>query len=588
MSRFSLLILSLLLTIGLVYAEDAIKAGDKASILRYELGIEIDPDSHSFSAKASMEVEANGIDEVSFAFNKELVINRLTVNEKATNFTRRGNELAVSLPDHEGGNPFRIDVEYGGVTQNEEGGFKWSHIGDATYMIYESLWYPTIHGVRAPARLEIVVPAGYTAISSGELVGLEEKGDKTLYRWEDSMPVYGISFAVGKFRIKAMDFVAKKQPPTDSKPEVALRKPGEFPGVEALRKNDQLIRISCYVFEKDFYLADDCLRLSKGMLEFYVSRFGGYPFNRFSVVEMPEDFFGGHGDQGFILLQSDVLRAGSEEFIAHEIAHAWWGALISAEGGYNLLPFLGVRLQSLREPSKNQWLNEGFATYSAMMFLENKYSRERVLRSLKEARREYLRVEKDTPIFRAKEDIDSTDYRAIVYGKGAFVLHMLRYVVGEDAFDKIIDTYIQRFKGKSATIDAFEKVSEEVYGNLSWFFDSWIKTTALPDYAVDKVSVERCGGSYCTKVEVLQMGDVIKMPLDVSIRTSTGLESKRVWIEGKKAYVEFVSISAPEAVELDPDYWVLEKERANNIKALDHFSIAGLKALVDSFLRRFD
>lgn len=586
MSRYTFLLLCLLLTPTWVYGEEDLKTRDQASILIYDIGIELDPDSHSFQAKTSMEVVADGVDEISFAFNEEFVIKRITLNDKEITFARRGKELIVPFKDRDKGASSKIEVEYNGVAKSKVGGLQWSYIGDVTYMIYESLWYPTIHGVRAPSRLEITVPVEYAVISSGELASATERADKIVYVWEDITPAYGISFAAGKYRIKALDFAAKGHATASSKEPIAVGYKSVESGPHG--QGGQLIRIKCYLLEKDFYLADNCLRLSKGMLEFYVSKFDGYPYSSFSVVEMPEEFFGGHGDQGFILLQSNVLRAGSEEFIAHEIAHNWWGALVSADGGYNLLPFIGARLQSPRESTKNNWLNEGFATYSAMMFLNDKYGKDRMLQSLKETRKEYLQVDRDIPIIEAEEDYGSTDYHAIVYGKSAFVLHMLRYIVGEEAFGRIIDTYIDRFKGKSTTTEEFEKLSGEIYGDLSWFFDSWIRTTSIPDYAVGRVFVDRCKGKYCINIEVLQKGDVVKMPIDVSIKTGAGSETKRVWAAGKSVHVGFISSSAPEAIELDPDYWILERNRSNNIKVLDYFSLTGLGALVDSFFYRFD
>jgi aminopeptidase N len=561
---FAIALVTLLLSLSMIYAVEDIENEGKVIIHHYDIKVELDPDTHSFRAAALMELEvASSAGEIKFAFNKKLVIQSIKVNGREVKFNRRNNEL-VLIPGNVAdlSAPYKVEVEYWGTTGDTMGEFQWTYIGEVSYIIYESLWYPTIQGVRAPSRLEIIVPKGYSAITSGELIGIEDRGESWIYVWEDVEPAYGISLAAGKYRTKAMKIIDVGKSP--------------------------ILKVYCYMFEKDFYLADHCLRTTKDILEFYSSRIGDYPYRRFSVVEMPEEFFGGHSDQGFILLQSNVLRSGSKEFIAHEIAHNWWGALVSAEGGYNLYPFFGLRVKSTRESSNNHWLNEGFATYSALMYLEERYGRDRMIRSLKEKRREYFQARKNdaAPISKIEADYGSQDYHAVVYSKGAFVLHMLRYVVGEERFDRIIETYLQRFGGRCADIESFKDVSEGIYGELDWFFDTWIDSNALPDYAVGRASTSRCPEGYCTNIEILQEGDVVKMPLDVAIHTSEGWKSKRIWMTGAKKSVDFVSSSKPSAVELDPNYWILEDEKANNIRVLEYLSIGGLKALVNSFLYR--
>jgi len=577
----------LVTSLSILYAEEAGIVVSGTDVLRYDIFVEVKPDAHSFNSIASMDIEIDeAVDKIVFAFSKDLSINRITVDGKLAEFSHNGDELLILLDDRlKGTKDLKVVVEYEGFS-GDDTGFAWSYVGDVTHVIYESLWYPTINGDRAPAGLEIVVPEGFSAITSGDFIGVETKGDRKAYLWEDSEPAYGISFAVGRYRIKVQDIIVGDTSLEKNPPAILMRSPSEY----APRKYGEIsksVRLSCYLLEQDFYLADDCLRTSKNVLEYYISEFGGYPYNRFSIVEMPDQFFGGHGDQGFILLQADILRRSAEEFLAHEIAHNWWGALVSAEGGYNLMPFFGIPIEASGESSNNHWLNEGFATYSSLMYIEDQDGSEAMVQSLKGKRREYFQVNEDAPISEITEDYGSPDYHAIVYSKGGFVLHMLRHVVGDEGFSMIIDRYLQQFEGKSADIEAFEAVSEEVYGGkLDWFFDAWLRSTALPDYAVGKVSTEPCEGGYCTKVEVLQKGDLVKMPLDVTIVSSAGKETKRLWMDEKRGYINFVSSSKPGVVELDSDYWILEGDRTNNLKVLNYFSRAGLKALFDSILNR--
>jgi aminopeptidase N len=187
----------------------------------------------------------------------------------------------------------------------------------------------------------------------------------------------------------------------------------------------------------------------------------------------------------------------------------------------------------------------------------------------------------DEPIISAEEEYGRTGvYHAVVYSKGALVLHMLRYVVGDETFLEIMNTYSQRYGGKSATVKEFQAVCEEVSGrNLNWFFDEWIRDTTLPDYAIEDVRVTK-SSNYEVNFKISQIGDAAKMPVDVTLHTAESDITKRVWVDKDTKQVSFTANSKPVYIEVDKDHWVLESDRSNNIYAISYSpNLLGVKLL---------
>jgi aminopeptidase N len=426
-------------------------------------------------------------------------------------------------------------------------------------MIYESVWYPMIWGERSTADISIRVPRGQTAVSVGKLMEIKDDGEYSTFVWWAYIPTRGISFTAADYKLKS-----------------------------TLYKHTD---VKCYIFSKAPYIANKCLQISIDILDFYSSKFGEYPYSKFAVAEIPEFFSGGHGDQGFIMMDSNLFRSSlPPEFLAHEIAHNWWGALVFAEGENTLRSVKGFwnfpEVQSRTEGEEhNYWLLEGFATYSGLLYTEHKDGREKMIDSLEDKRKEYLDKIKeysDEPIVRVEEEYGEGRYHAIVYSKGAWVLHMLRYVVGDQIYFDIMRNYARQFEGKSANIEDFQEISEEIYGrDMDWFFDQWVRGTALPDYAIGDVEVAENSGRYYIRASILQRGDTIQMPVDITLHTKGPDVTKRVWIDEPIESVTFTADARPGYLEIDQDYWILESNKFNNIYFFEYSpTLKTLKSIV--------
>jgi aminopeptidase N len=145
---------------------------------------------------------------------------------------------------------------------------------------------------------------------------------------------------------------------------------------------------------------------------------------------------------------------------AHELAHQWWGNSVTCRDWNHF------------------WLNEGMATFMAAAYVEHRFGREPYLRLIEEYRSSYERVRQaghDKPLVFQDWSHPTTDDRTIVYRKGAYVLHLLRDELGEDAFWGGIRLYTRTYAGKSVTSEQFQAALEHgADKNLSEFFKKWV------------------------------------------------------------------------------------------------------------------
>ncbi len=546
--------------------------GSDSDIEHIDLSVRISPDTRSMEATAALDIKSASEGETMLVLNENMHVESIRADGAEIPFERRGSELRVQAKKGE----WRLEAKY--RTQSADmllDGLLVGRIGgpgEASYMIYRSAWYPMIFGDRFTASASIEVPEGYEVASVGDAMDSEQKGTSIIHRWRAEESVPGISFAAGQYAVISRGIV--------------FLDGSSYYADEHHGKKGQHVEISCYLLLRDVPLARNCVERAKEILAYYSSILGGYPFRTLAIVEMQEDFFGGHGTRGLAMVHPRTLRSDSRELLAHEIAHGWWGALVSVKRGYNLQPLMLMTASEDEENVNDLWLHEGLATYSSLLYLERGEGRGAMLDALKEKREEYLSSGNGQAIASAEEQYTTDSYHATVYGKGALVLHMLRYVMGDEAFFRTLVKYKEIYRGKSVTIDDFQGVAAEEYGgDLGWFFDAWVRGNAMPDYEVAEALVEASGEGYRTRITIAQRGSSVAMPLDVTLRTSDGDISRRIFIDASQRVVEFVSRGKPIYVDIDEGRWILESDRSNNVRVIDYpLSLSGMALFIKTIL----
>lgn len=235
--------------------------------------------------------------------------------------------------------------------------------------------------------------------------------------------------------------------------------------------------------------------------------------------------------------------------IAHELAHQWWGNMVTTRNWHHI------------------WLNEGFASYSEALLVENWYGVE-----------EYHRY-MDGFAYHGPGTIyvqDTTNVARIFsanlsYAKGAYVLHMLRHVLGDEDFFRTLLEYRDQYYMDTAVTEDFQKVAEQVSGkDLAAFFRQWIYGEGEPQYLYSYDSAE-IGDHYRVnvRIEQIQDSDPFIMPVDLYFQAADGRDSVIVVQNFHRDQLYTFQIPwQPVSVELDPEDWILKQ--ANLIPAAAH------------------
>lgn len=302
-------------------------------------------------------------------------------------------------------------------------------------------WLPTVDHPYDKATSEFIVkaPAHYKVVSNGLLIEESMIDQNTkLTHWKQSVPVSCWLFVLG---------VA----------EFAVQYVDDFNGKS----------IQTWVYPKDreagFY---DFAEPTKQTLQFYSDYVGPYVYEKLANIQSPS-VGGGMETSSAIFYGENLINGKRTErlrnIVIHEVAHQWFGNAIT-ESTWD-----------------DAWLSEGFATYFTLLFIENAYGYEEYLKGIKNAKKSvYDYNKKDSTFSIVSNRTAETDpvTSSITYQKGAWVLHMLRNLIGHENFRKGIQAYYKKFMNLNVTtgdfIDEMEKVSSK---NLKPFFNQWLNNS---------------------------------------------------------------------------------------------------------------
>lgn len=372
-----------------------------------------------------------------------------------------------------------------------------------------------------------------TAVSNGILVSEVYNPDSSkTFIWKSKYPIspYLISVAVSNF-VQYTNYY--HYTPTDSLP------------------------IQHYIYPEELVKVKNLLDQTPTMLEKFTLLFGEYPFIR-------EKY--GHAQFGVMgaMEHQTVTSIGffSEEVIAHELTHQWFGDKITCRDWRHI------------------WLNEGFATYGECLYKETKYG--------KNVYDQYVAIKMDDAkkaagsIFvQNPQSINEifNPYRS--YAKGAVVLHMLRGILGDSLFFRTIKTYAtdSNVAYKTATTAEFKSIVERVSGfSLSYFFDEWIYGENYPRYTINWSYAEQENNNYIVTFSVSQQPNTTPpffiMPLEVKINTLSGDTTFVVLNNQMVQTFQFLVKGRPTSLTFDPDNKILKTKSGDGIRETVRYFLA--------------
>lgn len=253
------------------------------------------------------------------------------------------------------------------------------------------------------------------------------------------------------------------------------------------------------------------------ILEYFGSLVGDAPYPAFTLAVTENDVPGGHSPAYFALLNQTLpmmpmlwrndpvaFDGYPPYFLAHEIAHQWWGQAVGWKNYHE------------------QWLSEGFAQYFAVLYAGRDRGNDQFEDMLRQMRRWALEQSPQGPVYLGYRlghiKGDSRVFRAVLYNKGAMVLHMLRRLVGDEAFFAGIRSFYQEWRFRKAGTADFRAVMERVSGRaLGAFFNAWIYRAETPSLTF---GTTMSSGDVLVRFE--HRGEVIPVPVTVSIAYADG------------------------------------------------------------------
>jgi hypothetical protein len=526
--------------------------GEKFDVKKYDITVDFNPDNYYISGKARINIESKfaSLNEVKFKLNPELEI--LRINDEHGNvlfFSKdklRSSLYVYFLEPVPQDKTVSIEIYYRGkieppkVIDDVISGFQYEFTAaqePLRYMTYlyslSSYWYPhPPEGDYFTARAKIIIPSEYAVVSNGKLIEVssprEEEGAEKqqgaggkAYEFESSKPLKYLSFIVGRFE--------KEEEAKDPFPIHYMRTP-------------ETITPRWGLFDE-----------ARNILRFYGQRFGAFPFEKLSIVHRVWTESGGHSPASFIVLNQlprvrDGMRVVSSEspvnlsrwneyFLAHEIAHQWWGQGVTW-GSYHDL-----------------WISEGLAQFSSILYLREKYGEDAYANILKKISNWTEKKSEWGPIILGSRlsYFDFSAFQAIIYNKPALILNMLKDMLGEKVFFQGLKEFYLNYRYGTARTKDFINVLAGVSGqDLKPFFEEWFESYSLPHVYV-KDSVEKNDTGYLLEIDVVQSGKVFVFPLWFEFHGNGKKVRKMVIVKNNRHKFVFPLDQKPKKIKINPD-----------------------------------
>ena len=512
----------------------AAPAGTRYDITNYRIEAQLVPEQHLLRAGADITIlPLEPTRSLVFELNGSLKVESVETGGKpltgvvqdAVGVGALGPNVRVDLGQVMPANqPLTLRFRWSGALMSPEGGplatRRLAYIGnEGSYLMYASRWFP-FHDYavdRATADITLVVPTGtqVAGTSDDPVVGVPSAKDGTTrYRFVQKRPELIGNFVAGQYISKTLHF--------GNYDILFFAKPGS--------EN----RINSYA------------ELMGHVLEFYTKQYGTPLFgNRLVVAQVDDDSLDTYSGTGMIFLAArmfDSTRPIPEEKLEREVAYQWWGQTVG--------------LKSFDDA----WISQGLAEWSAFAFRESTLTGGALDAAQREQQERALTFEQTASIARAPGALDdqSAAYQSIIFHKGSMVFRMLRETIGKEKFDQLLRNFLENFRGKSASIDDFEKLTTQVNGsNMRYFFAQWVEGTGVPEFTVDYQIIRTRSGKFRTRGTVKHTLQTLRMPVQLMLRSEGDSQTTTTTIEDRSEDFDFESNGQPLEVVVDPNYRIL-------------------------------
>ncbi|MFZ0938001.1 MAG: M1 family aminopeptidase [Candidatus Sulfotelmatobacter sp.] len=507
----------------------------------YQIEVELTPHLHQMSARAKVKFTAlQDLNTAIFELHNGLRVTKvLDDKDQPLSAERVTQDSTVRVPLPSGltkDSSTTLTFEYEGEIENADDspvpGLKLAYIGDDTsYLFYAGRWFPLSgYGLnRFTSTISVTVPAHMLVIGSGKSTVTENPPSNKPN--SNGLPT------------KTFTFV-------DDKPSF----PGTIiAGIFQEYKSDEA-GMDLHVFFKPNHqkLAPEYTTTAVQEFTYFITLYGTPLSQRLNVVELPSDTVPyAWAPEIAGLAGPSITEKTNYRLLANAIAHQWWGVSVSPA------------------TKDDWWLIDGFSRYSEAMYVESAAGAAGLEEAVKDMSVGALAYDNIPLSSASKLDPFSTEFQSLVTDKGAMILHMLRWVLGEDKYLKTMREFAETYSGKSATMADFQTIAEKYYGQqLTWFFSQWLDSTGAPEFKL-KYTVYRLGNNKGFRVtgEVSQDLDLFRMPVDLRIDTDGKTEDKKLEVVGTDSAFTVETFGRPRRIAIDPDHHVLTNSSDVKLRA---------------------
>ncbi len=493
-------------------------------VIHYDISLELSDTSDFFSGTTKIHVlmQNEGVTGMWLDF-AEMNVDALTVQGMNRPFTHRNGRLSFDLGRAYARNEvIVVEVHYHGSAEGHGMLIQKNRYGRMVVFTdswpnYAHHWFPSIDhpSDKASATITITAPGKFDVISNGRMVHVRFLPDgRRITQWTESkaIPTYSVAAGIAEFSI-------------------------------ANQPDQEGIQLSWYSYPEDSQVAARKFSVTAQALSYFGALIGPYPYLKLAQVQSVTRMQAMENASAIFYSESSFQEDPSPESeIPHEIAHQWFGNSVTPADWDHL------------------WLSEGFATYFAALFYEHLYGPE----WLKSTMAEYAGILRNYPFAQTAPVVDpsQTDpmkkLNPINYQKGAWILHMLRGMLGESSFFEIIRCYYHLYKDESVMSEDFQRIVESVSGiSLRNFFRQWLYQPGWPQYRVAWKWDESAREAEVVVIQV-QNTDLFDMPMDIAFTSGNRQEIHKIRVIGKENRFRIPLKFIPTTVEMDPEGWVLK------------------------------
>lgn len=492
---------------------------EKIKIEHYELALEFIPEKQWIQGSVKVTFDCGQkLDTLRLNLIESYEVTKVEIYQnESVEFRHFGDTLDIFIPD---GCAEQATVFYQGKTPIASnppwlGGFTWTKdnlgnhwMGLSSQNEGAKIFMPCLdHPSSEPSKgvdMYLTAPSPYFVAANGILAGQKQKGDRTTYHWTTDYPInnYNINFTLGVFHeeTKTFESVSGREVP-----------------------------MTVYTLEENKHKAPQLLSVLENSAQTHEKFFGEFPFpnDKIAVVETPylgmeHQTINGYGNNYQFVPVGDVLH---DWLLHHELGHEWWGNKVSVADWADF------------------WIHEGLCTYGDWLYYLEHGGEDAYMQHVQEVGRT---IKNERPLVAPANSTSDEAYHLDIYYKGAYVIHTLRYILGDEIFFPMLKAFLSdekhTYHNLIGTKDFTEFAQQFSSMDLEDFFHLYLYTADLPEIKVVKKRKNRYEVSFKN----------LDFALPMDIHTAEGI--KRVEVSS-----EPIVITSREAIQVDPEDWYLKK-----------------------------